>query len=126
MRKSKSQQKWRPPDFTMLSRRSIHFKTGTADGNGSIARLIASYVLIQNHYFSLALVNDQDRDRYIACLEQADAGDLRPLIKLFRAVQRRTFVKVLGMASKVQEAQGLGQIIVAARHALASRKEARV
>ncbi|MCC6391253.1 MAG: Fic family protein [Bryobacterales bacterium] len=94
------------------------------DGNGRIARLIASYVFIKNNYFPLTLVNDQDRDNYIACLEQADKGDLRPLISLFASVQRRTFVKVLGIASNVQERLGLDQIISAARHAIESRKEA--
>jgi len=94
------------------------------DGNGRIARLIASYVFIKGNYFPLTLVDDQDRDSYISSLELADQGDLRSLITLFSSVQRRTFVKVLGIASNVQKQVGVDQIISAARHAIVSRKEA--
>lgn len=93
------------------------------DGNGRIARLIASYIFIKNSYFPLTLVDRQDREEYIEALEAADRGDLRRLIRLFSAVQRRTFVKVLGIASKVQEHAGLDQIIAAARQAIVSRKQ---
>jgi Fic family protein len=94
------------------------------DGNGRIARLIASYVFIKDSYFPLTLVDSQDRESYIAALEQADRGDLRPLITLFSSVQRRRFVKVLGIASTVQRQVGMDQIIAAARSAIASRKQA--
>ncbi len=93
------------------------------DGNGRIARLIASYVLIKDNYFPLTLVDRQDRESHIEALEAADSGDLKPLVRLFSAVQRRTFVKVLGIASTVQRRAGIDQIISAAKQALASRKE---
>jgi hypothetical protein len=94
------------------------------DGNGRIARLIASYVFIKDNYFPLTLVDSQDRESYISALEEADGGDLRPLVTLFSSVQRRTFVKVLGIASTVQRQVGMDQIIAAARSAIASRKQA--
>jgi Fic family protein len=94
------------------------------DGNGRIARLIASYVFIKGDYFPLTLVDSQDRESYILALEKADSGDLRPLTTLFSAVQRRTFVKVLGIASTVQREVGIDQIIAAARSAIVSRKQA--
>lgn len=96
------------------------------DGNGRIARLIASYVFIRDNYFPLTLVDSQDRESYISALEEADNGDLRPLITLFSSVQRRTFVKVLGIASSVQSQVGIDQIIAAARSAIVSRKQAHV
>jgi Fic family protein len=96
------------------------------DGNGRIARLIASYVFIKDNYFPLTLVDSQDRESYIAALEEADRDDLRPLITLFSSVQRRTFVKVLGIASTVQRQVGMDQIIAAARTAIASRKQAHI
>jgi Fic family protein len=96
------------------------------DGNGRIARLLASYVFIKDNYFPLTLVDNQDRETYITALELADGGDLRPLVTLFSAVQRRTFVKVLGIASTVQRQAGMEQIIAAARHAIISRKQAHI
>ncbi len=96
------------------------------DGNGRIARLIASFVFIKDGYFPLTLVDRQDREAYIGALEVADQGGLRPLISLFSSVQRRTFVKVLGIASTVQRQAGLEQIIAAARHAIVSRKQAQL
>ena len=96
------------------------------DGNGRIARLIASYVFIKANYFPLTLVDGQDRESYISALEEADRGDLRPLTTLFSSVQRRTFVKVLGIASNIQRQVGLDQIIAAARTTIASRKQAHV
>ncbi len=94
------------------------------DGNGRIARLIASYVFIKASYFPLTLVDNQDREAYIEALELADGGDLGPLVTLFGGVQRRTFVKVLGIASAVQRQAGMEQIIAAAREAIVSRKQA--
>jgi len=94
------------------------------DGNGRIARLLASYVFIKDNYFPLTLTDNQDRERYITALEVADGGDLRPLVTLFGSVQRRTFVKVLGIASTIQRQAGMDQIIAAARHAIVSRKQA--
>lgn len=96
------------------------------DGNGRIARLIASYVFIRDNYFPLTLVDSQDRESYITALEEADLGDLCPLTTLFSSVQRRTFVKVLGIASSVQRQVGIDQIIAAARSAIVSRKQAHV
>jgi fido (protein-threonine AMPylation protein) len=94
------------------------------DGNGRLARLLASYVFIKQDYFPLTLVDNQDRETYIAALEEADRGDLGPLISLFGAVQRRTFVRVLGIAGGLQQAAGIDQIISAAGAALAARKQA--
>jgi Fic family protein len=96
------------------------------DGNGRLARLIASYVFIKGDYFPLTLVDSQDRETYISALETADQGDLIPLIKLFSSVQRRTFVKVLGIAGNIQRQVALEQIIDAAKHAIVSRKAAHV
>jgi Fic family protein len=93
------------------------------DGNGRLARLITSYVFIKDNYLPLTLVDSQDREAYISALEEADKGDLKPLIALFSSVQRRTFVKVLGIASNVRQV-ALDQIIAAAKQAFVSRKEA--
>src|SRR5665213_130531 len=88
--------------------------------------LTCTDVFIGENYFPLTLVDNRDREAYISSLEAADHGDLRSLITLFSAVQRRTFVKVLGIASTVQRQVGLDQIIAAARNAIVSRKQEHV
>ncbi len=92
------------------------------DGNGRVARLLATFVFIKSNYFPLTLVDSEDRDTYIRSLEQADLGDLKALTALFSLVQRRTFVKVLGIAGRVEHQAGIDQVIAAAKSALATRK----
>lgn len=52
------------------------------DGNGRLARCLASLVFIQAGWFPLAVTRD-DRAVYIQASEQADMGDLSGLVKLF-------------------------------------------
>lgn len=70
------------------------------DGNGRIARAIASFVFIKNEYFPLVVTRD-DRTSYIEALEIADAGNLIPLIELFAKVQRRSFLQALGVSQNI-------------------------
>ncbi|WP_254444837.1 Fic family protein [Anabaena sp. UHCC 0187] len=65
------------------------------DGNGRVARCIASLVFIQAGWFPLVLTRD-DRADYIAALEQADQGDLSKLINLFAKSQKQVFLRSLG------------------------------
>lgn len=51
------------------------------DGNGRVARTLASLVLVQDGLFPLVITRD-DKTKYIDALEEADAGDLKPLIEL--------------------------------------------
>ena len=62
------------------------------DGNGRVARAIASLVLVKNGLFPLVVTRD-DRARYIDALEQADDGDIKPLIDLIAKLQRSQFRK---------------------------------
>ena len=75
------------------------------DGNGRVARLLASIVFIKAHWHPLVVLRD-DRVAYIDALEQADAGSLKDLISLFASWQTRAFVMALG-ASQATEAQPL-------------------
>ncbi len=68
------------------------------DGNGRVARAIASLVLIKDGLFPLVITRD-DRKRYIEALEAADRGDLSPLVKIFVRSQSSQFKK----ASEVVE-----------------------
>ncbi|MEZ0327347.1 MAG: Fic family protein [Fimbriimonas sp.] len=56
------------------------------DGNGRVARALASLVLIRAGLFPLIVPRDEKRI-YLDTLERADAGDLQPLVLL---IARRT------------------------------------
>ncbi len=70
------------------------------DGNGRVARCLASLVFIQANWFPLVLTRD-DRAVYIAALEEADQGNLSKLISLFTKSQRQSFLRSLGLSEQV-------------------------
>jgi Fic family protein len=81
------------------------------DGNGRVARALASLVFINAGWFPLVVTRD-DRTKYIDALEAADRGELEPLVSLFAAIQRRAFVGALGIARDVlQEEHRVEQLI---------------
>lgn len=91
------------------------------DGNGRVARALASFVFIKAGWFPLVVTRD-DRTRYIDSLEAADQGDLQPLVELFSAIQRRAFVGALGIAREVlQEEHRVDQLIDAISDLFSSR-----
>ena len=51
------------------------------DGNGRVARTLASLVFIQKGLFPLVVTRD-DKVEYLNALESADAGSLKELISL--------------------------------------------
>ena len=85
------------------------------DGNGRVARALASLVLLRAGWFPLVVTRDE-RDEYIGALESADSGDLAPLIDLVVRLERSALVGALGLASNVRHErsrveQVLGQIV---------------
>ena len=73
------------------------------DGNGRVARVLASLVFLKAGLFPL-VVRDEDRKLYIAALEAADANNLDDLIHLFAARQRDAILKALGVEQQVRQA----------------------
>ncbi len=71
------------------------------DGNGRVARALASLVLLRAGWFPLVVTRDE-RDEYIGALEYADSGDLAPLIDLVVRLERSALVAALGLASNVR------------------------
>lgn len=67
------------------------------EGNGRVARALASLVFIERGFFPL-VVNRDDRDRYIAALEAADHDDLSHLVRLFSQIQKRSLTKAISGA----------------------------
>ena len=81
------------------------------DGNGRVARAIASLVLIRAGWFPLVVTRD-DRDNYIEALERADGGDLARLAAQIADFQRKRFVRAASIASEVEyETQDLKQTL---------------
>lgn len=70
------------------------------DGNGRVARCLASLVSIQASWFPLVLTRD-DRAVYIAALEEADKSNLSNLINLFAKSQKQAFLRSLGLSEQV-------------------------
>lgn len=70
------------------------------DGNGRVARCLASLVLIKARWFPLMITRD-DRVVYIDALEKADTGNLAPLVALFAERQKRSFIRVLSLSEQI-------------------------
>ncbi len=84
------------------------------DGNGRVARALASIDFIKAGLFPL-LVRRDERERYIGALREADAGELRPLVAYFADVQQAMLRRAIGEAQGVIEAQrGLEGVLAAA------------
>ena len=66
-----------------------------SDGNGRVGRAILTWHLVKNNLFPIVISRD-DRDAYLDSLEEADDGDLTPLIKLFVRMEKDTILQVLG------------------------------
>lgn len=96
------------------------------DGNGRVARALATLVFVRSGWFPLVVRDVSDeRARYMDALEAADHGDLAPLVAVMAAAQRRAFVQALGISSQVLKHQRVDQVIAAARKQLEGREAAR-
>lgn len=96
------------------------------DGNGRVARALASLVLIKGGLFPLVVTRD-DRASYIRALEQADEGDLDRLVGLIAQLQRLRFTKAIAISETVfidDTDAALGELQRAAAKAAAERREA--
>jgi len=94
------------------------------DGNGRIARAIASLVFLKKGLFPL-VVRESDRRDYIIALEKADAGDIEPLIKLFSKRQRDSILAALGIQQQVIQAKHSEQIISSSLALLVAKSTAK-
>lgn len=86
-----------------------------ADGNGRVARALTLLVLLQAHYAPL-VVDRRQRTDYIAALDSADDGDLRPLVRFFARLERIALTSALTRPVEAIPA-GMGAVDVARAHA---------
>ncbi|MFF0307551.1 Fic family protein [Streptosporangium sp. NPDC004379] len=85
------------------------------DGNGRVARALTLLVLLRDNYAPL-VVDRSQRARYIDALDQANAGDLAPLIRLFARLEISALRFELEAPSVLRETAG-GAAEVARAHA---------
>jgi Fic family protein len=91
-----------------------------ADGNGRVARAIASLVFIKAGWFPVIVKRDEYA-RYIEALEKADGDDLRPLVAMFVEAQRNAVVQATEIAYDVRPIASADEAIAAARDRLLQR-----
>ena len=87
------------------------------DGNGRVARALASLVFIKRGVFPL-VVNRDDKARYIDALEVADVGSLEKLSGLFSQIQKRSLTKAIGHAADVRPVATLEEALAVTRDLL--------
>lgn len=83
------------------------------DGNGRVARALASIDFIKAGLFPL-LVRRNERDRYINALRAADTGDIRPLVIYFADAQQGILRRAISEAEGAIDAGGGLQSVLAA------------
>jgi len=91
-----------------------------ADGNGRVARAIASLVFIKADWFPLVVKRD-DWSRYVENLEKADQGDLRPLVTMFVEAQRNALILASEAAYDIRPISSANEAIAAVRDRLTQR-----
>lgn len=90
------------------------------DGNGRIARALATLVFLRENLFPL-VIKDSDREDYIHALEVADSCDLRPLINIFVKRQKESILHALGLEQQIQQSQYADKIISSALEVLQNK-----
>lgn len=70
------------------------------DGNGRVARALASLLLVKDGLFPLVVTRD-DKPNYLSALEAADSGDLKPLVDLISKLQITQFRKATAHSEAV-------------------------
>ena len=67
------------------------------DGNGRVARLLASLILIKHRLFPFTVQREDGKVKYIDALEKADADEPQPLVEYFAEVQKKNIEKALNL-----------------------------
>ena len=84
------------------------------DGNGRVARALASLLFIKAGWFPVGVTRD-DRSNYITALETADGGMLGHLISVFIDMQKRGLIKATQAVADLQKIETVDDAIGAAK-----------
>jgi Fic family protein len=94
-----------------------------ADGNGRVARCLATLVLLRARWLPLVITRS-DKPSYIAALRTADDGDLSSLIAMFGNLQRRAIREALSVGEEtLRESSRIQGILDGLKIALEKRRE---
>ncbi len=94
-----------------------------SDGNGRVARAVASLVFIKAGWFPLIVKRD-DWARYVEALEKADSDDLRPLVAMFVEAQRTALGQAAEVMYDIKPRASADEAIAAVRDRLQLRGKA--
>lgn len=92
------------------------------DGNGRVARALASLVFIKAGWFPLVVRRDE-REAYIRALELADAGGLRTLVRVFARIQRIEMMSAIEMRYEVAPPKTFEEALQATENTLRQLRE---
>ncbi|MDR1921053.1 MAG: Fic family protein [Candidatus Adiutrix sp.] len=73
------------------------------DGNGRVARALATLILIKAGWFPL-IVSCDERSEYLKALETADNGNLKNLVDFFAQSERKSFLAAMNISSSLLDA----------------------
>jgi fido (protein-threonine AMPylation protein) len=91
-----------------------------ADGNGRVARAIATLVLIKAGWFPM-IVKQERKSRYLDALESADGGDIRPFVSLIVEGQREALFLATEVSYEIRPVASPHDAILAVRDRLIQR-----
>jgi Fic family protein len=98
------------------------------DGNGRVARCLATLVLLKSFWLPLVIRRDSstraERTEYIQSLRAADTGDLAPFVRLIGSLQRRAIRNALSLSEQVSsEATAVSGILESAKLKFVKRRQ---
>ncbi|MGI6139926.1 MAG: Fic family protein [Candidatus Hydrogenedentales bacterium] len=93
------------------------------DGNGRVARALATLIFLRAGWFPLVVVSDLHRNNYINACEEADTGNLQSLVNLFTLIQKQAFNQALSISDDIiEEDKSTNSVIAAAVEKMKERK----
>ncbi|MXX19397.1 MAG: hypothetical protein F4X03_12235 [Dehalococcoidia bacterium] len=84
------------------------------DGNGRVARSLASAVSLKADYLVLVVRDEQHGELYFDALQSADRGDLKPLVDLFADIQIRDLKEAIGAIESLRGEEAVKAVEAAA------------
>lgn len=91
------------------------------DGNGRVARLLASLILIKDGLFPFTILRDK-KSEYLDALEKADAGAPQALISLFEQQQVEAIKKALGLSNQ-EQGTGVSELAASLKNKIINKKQ---
>jgi Fic family protein len=92
------------------------------DGNGRVARALSTIVFLKASFLPLVIRDQEHRDSYLEALEEADRGDLRPLVGLFANIQTKDLEDAITFVREMR-GSGIRAIALAAADATKRRMQ---